>query len=106
MQRAMDETERRRNKQIAFNKQHNIQPKGIHKKIADIMEGARVVGKGRQRKVAESSAGYQFDQAMRAKPVPEQIKILEKAMYQAAKDLEFEKAASVRDQIALLKVEG
>ncbi len=104
MQRAMDETERRRNKQLAFNKKHNIQPKGINKKIADIMEGAVVAGKSKRRKVAEQEAGYILDSSEQKKPTWEQIKVLENKMYEAAKDLEFEKAAAIRDQIQQLKV--
>lgn len=104
MQRAMDETERRRAKQIAFNEEHNIKPKGINKKIADIMEGAVVVGKGKGRKVAEPSADYQLDDATQKKPLWEQIKVLEEKMFQAAKDLDFEHAALLRDKIAQLKV--
>ncbi|MGH1438860.1 MAG: excinuclease ABC subunit UvrB [Cellvibrionaceae bacterium] len=106
MQRAMDETERRRNKQIAFNKEHGIEPKGINKKIADIMEGAVVAGKGKRRKVAEEEAGYVLDSAAKKMPILEQLKLLEEKMYQAAKDLEFEKAGAIRDQIKQLKISG
>ncbi len=104
MQRAMDETMRRRNKQLAFNEKHNIQPKGINKKIADIMEGAVVVGKGKKRKVAEQNAAYTLDSKDQTKPAWEQVKILEEKMYQAAKDLDFEQAAAIRDQIKILKI--
>lgn len=104
MQRAMNETERRRLKQMEFNHQHNIQPKGITKKIADIMEGARVVGKGRNRKVAESSSGYSLNKEQQHKPIWEQIKLLETMMFEAAKNLEFEEAARLRDEITQLKV--
>ena len=112
MQRAMDETERRREKQLAFNQKHGIQPKGIQKKIADIMEGAVVVGKGakgkkdKQRKVAEAEADYMVEKTLADKPVWEQIKALETAMFTAAKDLDFEKAASLRDKITALKAAG
>ncbi len=104
MQRAMDETKRRRDKQVAFNEEHNIQPKGINKKIADIMEGAVVIGKGKKRKVAEQNAAYTLDSKDQAKPAWEQVKILEEKMYQAAKDLDFEQAAAIRDQIKMLKI--
>jgi excinuclease ABC subunit B len=103
MQRAMDETERRRIKQINFNQEHHIEPRGIQKKIEDIMEGARVVGKGKRRKVAESSADFTISDQLAKKPVWEQIKLLEKEMFEAAKNLEFERAASIRDQITQLK---
>ena len=106
MQRAMDETERRREKQLEFNKKHNIQPKGINKKIADIMEGAVIVGKNKKRKMMEAGADYTIDKALAAKPVWEQIKLLEEKMFTAAKDLDFEKAANLRDKISQLKSLG
>jgi len=102
MQRAMDITESRRNTQIAYNKEHGIEPKGIIKTVADIMEGARVgVGRGRQRdKVAEQAANYQLPQG---KDVWLHITELEARMMQHAKDLEFELAGRVRDEINKLK---
>jgi excinuclease ABC subunit B len=104
MERAMKETERRRTKQLEFNKENNITPKGINKKIADIMEGAVVVGKGKKRKVEQPLGAYSIDKEINDKPVWEQIKILEEKMFQAAKDLDFELAASLRDKISELKV--
>jgi len=104
MQRAMDETDRRRNKQIAYNKKHGIEPKGINKKIADIMEGAVVIGKGKPKgKKAGGEVILSVEQ--QNKPVWEQIKILEDKMFIAAKDLEFEKAAEIRDMISKLKIQ-
>ena len=104
MQRAMDETDRRRNKQIAHNKKHGIEPKGINKKIADIMEGAVVIGKGKPKgKKAGGEVILTVEQ--QNKPVWEQIKILEDKMFIAAKDLEFEKAAEIRDMISKLKIQ-
>jgi excinuclease ABC subunit B len=98
MQRALDETERRRNKQIAFNKQHGITPKGIHKSIMDIMEGARLrVGKSR---VSDTKADYQ---ALSPHELAKRIQTLEKDMYRHAQNLEFEEAARLRDEILLLK---
>ena len=104
MQRAMEETERRRAKQIAFNQAHGIRPKGIVKSVADIMEGARAPGAkpGSKRKVAEKSRAYTLDVAAEESPW-EHIAALEKAMFNAAKDLEFEKAAQLRDKIQQLK---
>ncbi len=104
MQRAMDETERRRAKQLAFNEEHGITPKGIKKSVADIMEGARAPGAkpGQRKKVAQNKASYQVD-VPEGKSLWEQIEILEKEMFTAAKDLEFEKAAQLRDQIQALK---
>ncbi|WP_210395025.1 excinuclease ABC subunit UvrB [Motiliproteus sediminis] len=107
MQRAIDETDRRRDKQLAFNQANGITPKGVTKSVADIMEGARVPGKkaGRgARKVAESSPVYQTDPAaLSAKELSREINRLEDQMYQAAKNLEFEKAAQYRDQLQALK---
>ncbi|OMH39722.1 excinuclease ABC subunit UvrB [Motiliproteus sp. MSK22-1] len=107
MQRAIDETSRRRQKQIEHNKAHGINPKGINKSIADIMEGARVPGKKQSRssrKVAEPSPEYNVDPAqMSPKELSNAISRLEEKMYQAAKDLEFEKAAQYRDELNDLK---
>ncbi len=105
MQAAIDETERRRAKQIAHNKKHGITPTSIDKKITDIMEGAygsSIRGRGRQKldKVAESAASYT---AMSPDKAIKEISRLEKKMFQHAKDLEFEEAAQVRDQISQLR---
>ncbi|HBS25700.1 MAG TPA: excinuclease ABC subunit B, partial [Gammaproteobacteria bacterium] len=104
MQRALDETDRRRDKQVAHNKKHGITPKGIKKKVADIMEGAFAGGSGstpqRYAKVAEEKAKYGNLTPANAK---KQLKQLEKKMYQHARDLEFEEAAKTRDEIQSLK---
>ncbi|MGB3918465.1 MAG: helicase-related protein, partial [Thiothrix litoralis] len=106
MRKAMDETSRRRTKQLAHNEQHGITPQTIRKRIADVMEGAYAnasKGKGKTRgekKVAEEAAEYRSltpDQALK------QIKKLEEKMFQHAKNLEFEQAASVRDQLAHIR---
>ena len=105
MQAAIDETERRRSKQLAYNKQHGITPSTISKKVTDIMEGAygsSVRGRNTRKldKVAEQAANYKTitpDQAFK------EIIKLEKKMFQHAKDLEFEEAAQVRDQISELR---
>lgn len=104
MQRAIDETNRRREKQIAFNEANGITPKGIVKSIADIMEGARAPGArpGSKRKVAEKAASYAAD-VPAGKDVWHHIADLEKDMLEAAKNLEFEKAAAIRDKIHELK---
>lgn len=108
MQRAMDETERRREKQIAFNEEHGIQPKGISKSVADIMEGATTVP-GRKasrtaKKVAEQAGDYQVDPAdMSPKDLSKAMTKLEDKMYEAAKNLEFELAAKYRDELNNLK---
>ncbi|WP_417221911.1 excinuclease ABC subunit UvrB [Amphritea sp.] len=110
MQRAMDETERRRNKQIAYNKEHGITPVGIQKSVADIMEGASAIpGRKTQtgRKAAEPVAEYQIDpKKLSTKELAKAMGRLEDQMYEAAKNLEFEKAAQYRDQLEKLKHSG
>jgi len=99
MQRAIDETERRRRKQVQYNLQHGITPKTIKKAVADIMEGAYVSQKGqpgRYAKVAEETLEYG---SMTPKQLENKLKSLEDQMYQHAQNLEFEEAARVRDQI-------
>jgi excinuclease ABC subunit B len=106
MQRALDETERRRRKQIAYNQEHGITPRTIRKAIADIMEGARPgapVSAKEYAKVAETQAEYA---ALTPKQMAKKIQELEKQMYQHAQDLEFEEAARVRDKIRALQGQG
>jgi excinuclease ABC subunit B len=105
MQAALDETDRRRTKQIAHNKANNITPKTIQKRIADIMEGAYSGGRGGKRgqtsaKVAESKAEYK---TMTPDKAIKMIAKLEKAMFEHAKNLEFEEAAKTRDEITQLR---
>ena len=108
MQRAMDETDRRRTKQIAFNELHGITPVGIKKAILDIMEGAYgPASRGNkptaaQRKVAEQKASYgvRLDDP---KAVAARIKVLEADMMTKARNLEFEEAARIRDEVAGLR---
>jgi len=110
MQRAMDETDRRREKQIAFNEEHGITPTGVTKSVEDILEaapapGARGKGKGRSRKVAEPGAGYGVDdwQALPAAKLVERVAEVEDKMFKAAKDLNFEEAARLRDLLHEMK---
>lgn len=105
MQAAIDETERRRSKQIAHNEKHGITPTSIAKKITDIMEGAygssmRGRAAKKRDKVADSKADYN---AMTPDRMVKEIAKLEKKMFQHAKDLEFEEAAQTRDEIAKLR---
>lgn len=106
MQRAIDETERRRTKQIAFNEQHGIVPRGVKKDIKDILEGASVPGaKGKRRgvaKVAEESGRYEGELRSPSE-ITKRIRQLEEKMYQLARDLEFESAAAIRDEIHTLR---
>jgi len=99
MQRAIDETERRRTKQINFNKIHGIVPKGIHKAVTDILEpanAATVFSPQNVAQVAEEAAEYI---ALTPQQLAKRVKELEKIMHQHAKNLEFEEAAKIRDQI-------
>ena len=98
MQRAIDEVERRRAKQIAYNEEHDITPQTIRKQVRDIMEGARPGGSKAERlhRVAEQGGKYSSltpEQAMK------KINELEKQMLKHARELEFEEAAAIRDQI-------
>ncbi|WP_029132679.1 excinuclease ABC subunit UvrB [Sedimenticola selenatireducens] len=106
MQRAIDETNRRREKQIAHNLAHGITPQSIIKSVADIMEGARPGGPmsaKRYARVAEETAEYG---SLSPKQMAKRIQELEKQMYQHARDLEFEEAARLRDQIKSLQGKG
>ena len=104
MQRAIDETERRRRKQLAFNEAHGITPKTVEKSVADIMETA-VPGGGaiarRYQKVAEGQGEYEapLDPLAAAR----EIKRLEKEMHALARELKFEEAARVRDRLRELQ---
>ncbi|MCG5516761.1 MULTISPECIES: excinuclease ABC subunit UvrB [unclassified Ectothiorhodospira] len=104
MQRAMDETERRREKQVAHNQAHGITPKGVEKRIADIMEGAYAGGSmatpKRYAKVAEQEAEYG---RMSPKETAKEITRLESQMFEHARNLEFEEAARLRDRVEKLR---
>jgi len=106
MQRAMDTTEERRRIQIEFNKQHNITPAGIKKAVSDIMESASHAPGVPKRsykdlaRVAEKGGDYQARLArMNAAELQKEISRLEGTMYEHARNLEFEEAARIRDQI-------
>jgi len=101
MQRAIDETERRRHKQIAFNLANGITPKGVVKRIKDIIDGVYNPDAANQElKAAQSRAKYEV---MSEKELAKEIKRMEKDMLSAAKNLEFEKAAELRDRLHVLK---
>jgi len=104
MRRAMDETERRRAKQIAYNEAHGITPKGVVKRIKDLIDGvySEKAGKEADRVALEAAAREQAE-AMSEKDLAREIKRLEKLMLEHARNLEFEKAAQVRDQLHQLK---
>ncbi|MBU3578495.1 excinuclease ABC subunit UvrB [Polynucleobacter sp. 73C-SIWE] len=101
MKRAMGETERRRTKQIAFNKLHGIEPKGVQKRIKDIIDGVYDVKEKRQEMQVEQERARYED--MSEKDLVGEIKRLEKQMNAEAKNLEFEKAASTRDRLTKVK---
>lgn len=101
MRRAIDETERRRAKQIAFNTANNIIPIGVKKSIREMIDGVYSPQEARETlQVAQEAAKFE---AMSEKQVSKEIKRLEKLMVDHAKNLEFEKAAQVRDQLHVLK---
>ena len=101
MERAISETERRRNKQVRFNEENGIVPKGVTKRIKDIIDGVYDPETAqRELKVAQQQAGYG---AMSEKHLTKEIKRLEKEMADFARNLEFEKAAAARDELFRLK---
>ncbi|PRZ16383.1 excinuclease ABC subunit B [Laceyella sediminis] len=100
MRRAIEETERRREIQMKYNEEHNITPQTIRKKVHDVIEAT---------KVAEDQAEYKVDKEMKKLSKGERLKLIEqmeKEMKQAAKELNFERAAELRDLILELKAEG
>jgi excinuclease ABC subunit B len=101
MRRAIDETDRRRAKQVAFNAEHRITPKGVSKRIKDIIDGVYDTEDARLGlKAAQERARYE---AMTEKDIGREIKRLERQMLECARNLEFEQAAKIRDQLADLK---
>lgn len=107
MQRAMDESNRRRNTQLEYNVAHNITPIGVKKEVLDVMEGAYVSPGSRSRQkhrgVVEKSGEYSRMDFSNPKQLKKEIVRLENAMYEQAKNLAFEEAALTRDKIAELK---
>jgi excinuclease ABC subunit B len=101
MKAAIDETDRRRTKQREYNLAQGITPKGVEKRIKDIIDGVYDVDEGRRElKAAQAKAKYE---SMPEKDLEKELKLLEKQMVEAAKNLEFEKAAELRDRLYQLK---
>ena len=101
MKKAIGETERRRAKQIAYNEEHGITPRSIVKQVRDLIDG--VYSDKASREMEKQELQRALTQDMSEKDVAREIKRLEKLMLEHARNLEFEKAARVRDQLALLK---
>ena len=101
MKMAIGETERRRNKQIAFNLEHGITPRSVVKRIKDLIDGVYSEKSGKEAEKLEMQKAQVED--MSEKDIAREIKRLEKQMIDHAKNLEFEKAARVRDQLHVLK---
>ena len=101
MKLAIDETARRRTKQIAHNEAHGITPRGVTKRIKDIIDGVYDKDAAqKERSVAQSTASYE---AMSEKQLAREMKRIDKEMHEAARNLEFEKAAKLRDQLKKLR---
>ena len=103
MTRAIEETDRRRERQLEHNKKHGIKPASIVKKVADIMETAYPSPRSGSRKVADGKAKYEV---LEPEQMMKKAAKLEKQMLKAARDLEFEQAAKLRDEIHLLRAAG
>ena len=103
MKSAMDETVRRRQKQLAFNEANGIVPRGVTKRIKDIIDGVYDKDEAkRELLAAQTQASYE---ALSEKQILKEIKRMEKAMHDSAKNLEFEKAAEMRDALKKLKIQ-
>jgi excinuclease ABC subunit B len=98
MRRANDEMDRRRARQIEFNRVHGIEPRGVFKDVKELIDGVFDASASRERAAAEAEPA-----PIGEKQAAREIKRLEKLMFEHAKNLEFEKAARVRDQLAALR---
>jgi excinuclease ABC subunit B len=101
MKLAIDETDRRRAKQVAWNLEMGITPIGVQKRIKDLIEGVYDPDEAKkEQRAAQAKAKYE---AMPEKDMERELKALEKQMVEAARNLEFEKAAELRDRLHALK---
>jgi excinuclease ABC subunit B len=104
MRKAISETERRRARQIAFNTEHGISPRGVVKAVRELIDGVYDPQSGRRDKAAEHSGSAGADVlSLSEKALAREIRQLEKQMIDHARNLEFEQAAQVRDRLARLK---
>jgi excinuclease ABC subunit B len=107
MKTAIDETERRREKQIQYNLERGITPQALNKKVSDILEDSPYAAKssrpGNSQKAAELKGEYANQKSMSPAELASHIKKIEKQMYKAAKELDFELAAQLRDELKTLK---
>ena len=101
MRRAMDETDRRRTHQTAFNAANGIVPRGVHKDVRELIDG--IVGAAETGAMAQAALAVPNYQSMSERQLGKEIKRLEKQMLELAKNLQFEKAAQARDQLAVLR---
>ena len=104
MRRAIDETDRRRTKQIAYNETHGITPKGVSKRVMDLIDGVYQPETGREElKAAQTLKAYG---RMNEKELSRELKRVEREMLDAARNLEFERAAQLRDQLKQLRAQA
>jgi len=106
MRRALEETERRRERQIAFNLEHGITPQGIRKAVADIMEGAYAGAPGSARRYARAAEELRAYADEDAESLARRIREMEARMYRHAENLEFEEAARLRDEVRRMREVG
>ena len=103
MERALEETDRRRKRQVAYNKEHGIEPESIRKRVTDIMEGAYPTPHANKGGVADEMAQYA---SLSPAQLLKKAAKLEKQMLRHARDLEFEEAARLRDEIQRMRDHG
>ena len=106
MKRALRETDRRRARQVDYNREHGVTPRGIRKAVMDVMEGARQGPAAKPRKFVEAADAYLRDAALGRDELDARIADLERRMFKHADDLEFEEAARIRDRIQQLQAAG